>query len=251
VACGRETPLAGSHAFPAEWRVRADTLAGLALPANSGPAPADSAVRLLSATLQSAPQAVTIVALGPLTNLAEALQAEPALAGRIDRLYAMGGAFQVPGNVALSNAGIDNQIAEWNIYVDPHAASLLLSSGVPLTFVPLDATNQAPITQAFYDRLTRDRAAPPAEFVHRLLTLQLDQIQAGIWWFWDPLAAAIATDESLGTLVSQPVTVIEAEGPQSGATRLDGAGSPARIATAADRARFEALFLDILNGRGP
>jgi inosine-uridine nucleoside N-ribohydrolase len=251
VACGRETPLEGSHAFPAAWRVRADTLAGLALPANPGPPPVETAVRLLAATVQGSPQAVTIVALGPLTNLAEALQAEPTLASRIDMVYVMGGAFQVPGNVALSNAGIDNQVAEWNLYVDPHAATLLLRSGVPLTFVPLDATGQAPITEAFYDRITEDRSAPPAEFVHRLLTLQLDQIRAGTWWFWDPLTAAIATDESLGALASQSVMVVEGEGSQSGATRVASDGSPVWVTTTVDRTRFEALFLDILNGRGP
>jgi inosine-uridine nucleoside N-ribohydrolase len=251
VACGRETPLEGDRAFPAAWRVRADTLAGLALPANPGPPPAETAVQLLAATVQGSPQAVTIVALGPLTNLAEVFQAEPSLAARIGMVYVMGGAFGVPGNVGLSDAGIDNQAAEWNIYVDPHAAALVLRSGAPLTFVPLDATNQAPITEAFYDRLAEERSTPPAEFVHRLLTLELGPIRAGTWWFWDPLAAAIGTDETLATLAAQPVTVVGGEGPESGATRVASAGSPARIATVVDRARFEALFLEILNGRGP
>jgi inosine-uridine nucleoside N-ribohydrolase len=251
VACGREMPLEGSHSFPAEWRVRADTMAGLALPTNSGSGEGETAIQLLTDTAQASPRTVTIVALGPLTNLAEALQADPSVAGRIARVYIMGGAFGTPGNVTPSDAGIDNEAAEWNIYVDPHAAELVIRSGVPLTFVPLDATNQAPITEAFYERLGNDRSAPPAEFVHRLLTIELDQIQAGRWWFWDPLAAAIASDESLGVYVEQPVAVVEDEGPQSGETRVANDGHPVQVTTAVDRARFEAVLLEILNGRGP
>ena len=56
-------------------------------------------------------------------------------------VYIMGVAFDVPGNIALSNVGIDNTVAEWNVFIDPHAAAMVLKSGIPVTFVPLDATN--------------------------------------------------------------------------------------------------------------
>jgi pyrimidine-specific ribonucleoside hydrolase len=127
----------------------------------------------------------------------------------------------------------------------------VLQSGAPLTFVPLDATNQAPVTPAFYERLGKDKSTPAAEFVYRLLTRQIDRIQSGLYWFWDPLTAAISTDAGLGTFAERSVSVVEAEGPQSGATRVSDGGSPARVTTAVDRARFEALFLAILNGREP
>ncbi len=81
------------------------------------------------------------------------------------------------------------------------------------------------------------------------MTENLAFVRSGNYYFWDPLTAAIAVDESLGTYDTQPVLVIEKEGPESGATRLDQGGNPVRITTAADGERFKRLFLDVLNGR--
>ena len=115
--------------------------------------------------------------------------------------------------------------------------------------MPLDTTNQAPITEDFYTRLGKERSTPAAEFIYRLLTRQVDLIRAGLYWFWDPLTAVISTDESLGAFAERPVTVVEEEGSESGATRVTENGSPVRITTTVDPQRFETLFLGVLNGR--
>ncbi len=78
---------------------------------------------------------VTLCALGPLTNVALALAREPRIASRILRIVAMGGGFFEGGNVTPA--------AEFNIYVDPHAARAVLEAGIPLTLIPLDCTHQA------------------------------------------------------------------------------------------------------------
>ena len=62
-------------------------------------------------------------------------------------------------------------------------------------------------------------------------------------------SAAIALDESLATFETRPVSIIEGEGPESGATRLDESGNSVKIATAANGERFKQHFLDVLNGR--
>jgi inosine-uridine nucleoside N-ribohydrolase/enterochelin esterase-like enzyme len=251
VACGSDTPLAGDRAFPGHWRSRADTLAGLELPANPATTSDQDAVAMLMDTLHASPEPVTVVTLGPLTNLAEALQADPALAGQIEEVYVMGGAFDVPGNVGLSGVGIDNTAAEWNLYVDPRAAAVVLQSGAPLTFVPLDATNQTPITPAFYNRLADNRATPAAEFVYQVLTTQLSLIKNGLYWFWDPLTAVVSTDPGVARTAERRVTVIEQEGSEVGATRVTREGAPARVVTAVDATRFEEQFLDTLNASLP
>ena len=84
----------------------------------------------------------TVLTLGPLTNLALALEADPSIASEIDHVVVMGGAFSVPGNVHL-DAHPSASIAEWNVYVDPVAAERVLDSAVPVTFVPLDT--QVPV----------------------------------------------------------------------------------------------------------
>ena len=109
----------------------------------------------------------------------------------------MGGALEVLGNVGFSGAGIENQVAEWNIYIDPLAAQRVFASGAPITLVPLDATNDAPVNLDFYRNLEANHSTPEAEFVYRILTDQLDFIASGGYSFWDPLAAALLVDESL------------------------------------------------------
>jgi len=163
----------------------------------------------------------------------------------------MGGAVEVPGNVGASGVGLENTAAEWNLYVDPHAANLVLQAGAPVTLVPLDATRQAPITPDFYRRLERDRATPEADFVYAVLTEQIDFINSGGYFFWDPLAAAILTDESLAAFDSRPLSVVETEGPDSGRLLPAAAGAAIRFAVQADGPRFEQIFLDALNAGRP
>lgn len=83
---------------------------------------------------------VTLCILGPLTNIGLALVREPRIASRIARVVAMGGGFFEGGNTTPA--------AEFNIYVDPHAARLVFEAGIPITLVPLDCTHQALTTAA-------------------------------------------------------------------------------------------------------
>lgn len=247
VSCGPETPLQGEHTFPSDWRTNVDSLAGLTLPENSASPSSQSAVELLTAIIQSSPDDVTVLTLGPLTNLAEALQDTPELKDKIEMVYIMGGAVDVAGNVGDSRVGISNPWAEWNIYVDPRAASLVFQSGVPVTLIPLDATNHALVTNDFFKRLKNERDTPEATFVFDVLTKYQGFIQMGGYYFWDPLAAAILTENSLATFEDKTLIVIEEEGSDSGRTQVSEAGASIRVAVNADSQLFEQLFLDTLN----
>ncbi len=111
-------------------------LDGPVLPEPTMPLQSQHGVDFLIETLMSrAAGTVTLCALGPLTNVALALAREPRIASRILRIVAMGGGFFEGGNVTPA--------AEFNIYVDPHAARAVLEAGIPLTLIPLDCTHQA------------------------------------------------------------------------------------------------------------
>lgn len=252
VTCGREAPLRGDHVFPSDWRERVDALAGLSLPAPASELSALPAPELIVALAEAAPEPIILLTLGPLTNVAEALQTSPELADQLAMVYLMGGAVDVPGNVAVpgSNA-MDNPHAEWNLYVDPYAANWVLQSGAPVTLVPLDATNQAPMTLDFLQRLAANRSTPEAQFVSDLLAKQRDFIASGGYFFWDPLTAAILADESLATFRTQRLAVVDAEGSESGRVVTAEAGPAVRVAIGVDTARFEALFLETLNATWP
>jgi purine nucleosidase len=99
---------------------------------------------------------VTICTLGPLTNLALALVREPEITANIELIVTMGGGFFEGGNTTPA--------AEFNIYVDPHAAHVVFTSGVPIVLMPLDVTHKALTTP---DRLQRfrDLGTPAADSV--------------------------------------------------------------------------------------
>jgi len=250
-ACGRERPLRGSHAFPDSWRESADALLGLTLPQGQDSASNLTVVELLASVIQSSPDKVTLLTLGPLTNVAETLQENPSLVDNIDMIYIMGGAVKVRGNVGASGVGIDNNAAEWNIYVDPVAANLVLQSGAPITLVPLDATNRVPVTAKFYKRLANNHTTREATFAFDVLTQLKELNNWSGYYFWDSLAAAILTDESLATFQNQGLCVVETDGPESGRTKA-GEGCPkVRVALSADAGRFEQMFLEVLNFTSP
>jgi purine nucleosidase len=100
------------------------------------PAEPVHAVDFLIDTLRARPAgSVTLCTLGPLTNVALALQRAPDIAARIARIVVMGGARSEGGNVTPA--------AEFNIHVDPHAADLVLRCGAPIVMLPLDVTHRA------------------------------------------------------------------------------------------------------------
>jgi len=250
VTCGHELPLIGNHAFPMEWRNRVDNLFNLSLPRNLNTPSNESAPELISHLFRESDQKIHIVALGPLTNIAEAFETDSSLNNNLKMLTIMGGSVNTRGNVGPT-LNIENQYAEWNIYADPHAAKVVFEVVKPITLVPLDATQYAPATMDFYKRMKDDRHTPAAEFVYRILTQIENNIRQGWYYFWDPFAAAVATDESLTKFQDFRLVVIEEEGPDSGRTIESKDGQMIRVATWADAARFEKLFLDTLNGRLP
>ena len=246
VACGRETPLEGNHEFPVEWRKAADDAYGIPLP-KGGAASNVQAPDLIIDLLQNADQPITIVAVGPLTNIAEAIQTEPTIIADIKEIYVMGGAVNAEGNVGNSGVGIQNKYAEWNIYIDPTAANIVFSSGIPIILVPLDATQDVPVTRNFYKALEKNRSTPSANLVYEMLTANLDFVDSGGFQFWDSLTAAIFTDQSIARYEEMELTVVEEEGPESGRTKSVSDGAKIKVTVSANRKTFEQILLTILN----
>ena len=97
-----------------------------------------SGVDLILERVTRYPDELTLVALGPLTNVAQAIRKDAAKMQRLQKIVVMGGAFEVYGNVTTT--------AEFNIFVDPHAAQEVFQSNIPIDIAPLDATHQVVLT---------------------------------------------------------------------------------------------------------
>ncbi|EBA07353.1 nucleoside hydrolase [Sagittula stellata] len=115
-------------------------LDGPVLPEPTMPVADQHAVDFIIDTLRAeAAGSVTLCPLGPLTNIATALQKAPDIASRIAEIVLMGGAYFEVGNITPT--------AEFNIYVDPEAAKLVFACGAPITVMPLDVTHKALVTK--------------------------------------------------------------------------------------------------------
>lgn len=245
VAGGRETPLVGTHEFPADWRVAMDNLLDLTLPDPLGEPYDGTAVDLMAKVISTSEDPVGIVATGPISDVAEAIAAHPDLKDNIGMVYFMAGAVDVPGNLWPNVVNFDG---EWNAYIDPVAMQQIFTSGLRVTLVPLDATNCAPVTQLFYDQLGGQLNTPESYFIYAVLTELSWPIRSGNLYFWDPLCAAIVVDPTLATFEDIRLGVVTQEGRTCGHTYrvFFRGGSVVRVAIAADGARFRSFFLETI-----
>ena len=130
---------------------------------------------------------LTIIALGPLTNIAMALRRKPEIAKRWDSVFVMGGAMAVKGNVT--------PYAEFNVYKDPLAAKILFSLGRRIILIPLDVTRKTALTLEDLDKFF-DGSRPYDEYVRYHVKKGLERM-GGMCHLHDPLAVAIALDREI------------------------------------------------------
>lgn len=247
LACGRSTPLAGNHHFPDWLRKQAGNLAGAAdLLPKVEVKTSQTAVQLLESTLRGAKEPVEILAVGPLTNLGALVDKAPELINKIKMIYIMGGAVESTGNLVEVDQTIKNTTAEWNIYVDPKAADHVFRSGVPITMVGLDVTNQVPVTQAFYQKLKQNQNSLANQFFYELFHRNEAEIIDHKWYFWDVLSAVVAYDDSIVQASNKKLRVLLSPEEQSGTTVEDKKGNNVRVCTSVDKERLESILINTL-----
>ena len=137
-------------------------LDGSDLPPPSRPPTSGHAVDWLIATLRAAPdRSVTLCPIAPQTNLAMAIRREPEILRAVDRIVMMGGSAFFGGNASPA--------AEFNVFVDPHAAAIVFGCGVPITMIPLDCTHKALMPRWWLDDL-RALGTPVGRAVAGMMT---------------------------------------------------------------------------------
>jgi purine nucleosidase len=164
----------------------------------------------------SNPGEITLVAIGPLTNVALAIRQEPHIVSALKELIIMGGAIRHEGNTTA--------LAEFNTYVDPHAAHIVFHAGIPTTLVPLDVTYQCVLTPQDVDRLQKIDS-PITQFVKDTTRFYMefhDEYQ-GVEGcvINDPLALALTFMPELCNYQELPVDVDIAGGVSMGKTLAD------------------------------
>lgn len=204
VSCGDDYPLDGYFIFPEPWRDDSNTLSGIDLgkwleqPVTAVER-AQHAVETLHAAVQNSKQPVTIIAVGPMTNIAQWLQRYPEDRKNVEELVVMGGSYQAPGNILVPKftPGHPNRVSEWNFFIDPLATQQVLTSGLPIVMVGLDVTNTVRVTHAFADKFKSQVSGPTSQFADAILDNNRWFIDTDEYYFWDVMAAIIAMQPSL------------------------------------------------------
>jgi inosine-uridine nucleoside N-ribohydrolase len=203
-----------------------------------------SAVDFLIETIDREPDEVTILALGPMTNIAIALRMRPDLETKIKRIVFMGGAVHVPN--------YDKRAAEFNFWFDPEAASIVLRSAIKEKIMfPLDICNQARIDKTNYDEIVAAKT-PVTELYKTDLAKRFKEKPDYKTYIWDCLAAGYLVDPSFVT--KQEAAYLDVDttfGKNYGAVKpLDRAMSPEATPVAVmldlDFAKFSALYKGLL-----
>ena len=196
----------------------------------------------------------TIVCLGPLTNLAKAVQKDEQRLKSVREIVIMGGAIDAPGNVT--------PVAEFNIFADPHAADVVFRSGLPVTLVPLDVTGITVLRLSDLAAVKKDSLGPVGRFVYdrtvHMIGLMETLGREAAFALHDPLAVGAAIDGSLLKCRQAPLCV-ETEGLiTEGMTVVDRRPvrdefkpyPRIRVALEADSKRFVEMFTQrLLSGR--
>src|SRR5262245_43758053 len=229
VAFGREPQLR----FPLDWQIQyrrhpAPTFNRTQKPEKM------SAVELMHQKIKEQPGKLTIIALGPLTNVAQLLRDHPDARPLIKRIVLMG------GSILIGYDGKQQPEPEWNIKSDIAAAQAVFTSGVPLTVVPLDATATLKLGRQERDRLFS---------AYTPLTLQLQTLYE-LWdkqtpILFDPAAVAAAFDERFLTIETMNLYVDD-----KGMTRVGDGDGRVKVAVATKQAEFVRWFVERVRSVG-
>jgi inosine-uridine nucleoside N-ribohydrolase len=205
------------------------------------------AVACLVSEIERHPGEVTVLELGPMTNLAMALRMKPAIETKIKRVVFMGGAFKVPGN--------SSPTAEFNFWFDPEAARIVLRSRIPQKIMfGLDICEQAPIRKHEFDQIAVAKTPIAAlyreDFGNRYPGYLKHPDVVG--YLWDALAAAYLIDPDFVTQFETRYLDVQSNwGQYYGATipldrRLAPAATPVQFMIGLDFKRVFALYKDKL-----
>ena len=244
VAAGAARPLIRPELWSADYVHGSDGLGGLPLPPPSTSPVREHAVDFIAERLLATAEPVTIVAIGPLTNIALLVALHPAAAARIGRLVVMGGAAR-GGNVTPTS--------EYNIWFDPEAAHRVFAAGLPLTMIGLDVTERSVVTPRDVDALrtggrTARFAADAVDFYSRF---HLDRYGSPDTYQHDALAVAEAVAPGIVHTRHLYVEVEYGQGLTRGATVVDlhgvtGQPPNTHVALELDHAGFVRLLVSRL-----
>jgi inosine-uridine nucleoside N-ribohydrolase len=237
VSPGASRPLTGRYNYGYYYHGPAGL--GVRLPSPDATPYPVSAPEFIVDLAESGRRRATLVALGPLTNVARALRSAPGLTSRLKQIVVMGGAAEVPGNITPH--------AEFNTYNDPRAARAVFDSDVPVTLVPLDVCTETTLTREDLPWVAgNSRTGRLAQRV--LYNWFGGHPNSSRYDLCDPLALVAALRPDLFDFQRASVTVETDDPERYGNTTASYGQGNVNVALGVDAGAAKALMLELLNG---
>lgn len=247
VSYGAKNSLSPYSSFPDDWREGVDNVFNIPLPNNPNSPNRLPSWKLMTNIINDSKEKVSILALAPLTNIAIALKKNPSLAQNIQQIVISGGAVNHHGNIVGKPNGFVNKCAEYNIFLDAEAAEIVIASGVPIVLVPLNATDQAPITQNLYNEFKNEKRNTSSQFVLDVIHPFVESQTNTSVYLWDPVAAAVMTNPSIGTYKKMSIKVNLQKGPTYGCTQQIATGNSINVCLSINASEFYSLFFKTIS----
>ncbi|MCX8170743.1 MAG: nucleoside hydrolase [Candidatus Bathyarchaeota archaeon] len=212
---------------------------GFLTPEDDGLKPCEThAVDLIISEIMSMKNEITLVAIGPLTNLATAIIREPKITENVKEIIVMGGVTRLFNGLNLPHR-------EHNILCDPEAAKIVLSSGAPITMVPLDVTLKVYVERKDLDKISAVKS-PLTDAVVSMVEEYLRIVNRDYTWLHDPLALAVSIDPSLVRMMDMKI-LVETRGEYTTGQTLALTAKPGESAIKmcidVDTGRFKDFFM--------
>ncbi|MED1740144.1 nucleoside hydrolase [Bacillus swezeyi] len=239
----------GVHPFPKEWRMHAFYVDALPILNEKGtvrpPVSSPPAHLHLIESVKKSNEPVTLLFTGPLTDLARALDADPAITNHISKLVWMGGTFLQKGNVEEPE---HDGTAEWNAFWDPYSVKTVFDHDIQIEMVALESTNQVPLTNEIRSHWASLRKHIGIDFIGQCYAMCPPLVHTetnSTYYLWDVLTTLTLGAKNM--IRSRTVsTIVHTENPRQGTTEEHPKGRKVEVVDQVDRDTFFAYFEELM-----
>ncbi|MFJ5771170.1 nucleoside hydrolase [Psychrobacillus sp. NPDC093180] len=231
----------GKNPFPKDWRLHAFFVDALPILNESGkidtPVAEKTAHLHIIDAIHASTEKTTLLFTGPLTDLARALDEDPSIEEKIERLVWMGGTFRETGNVEEPE---HDGTAEWNVFWDPEAAGRVWDSSIEIDLVALESTSQVPLTEDIRKRWASERKYLGVDFLGQCYAMCPPLVHFttnSTYFLWDVLTTAFVGNSDL-VKVKRVNSIVHTNGPSQGRTEETANGRPVNVVYDVNRDAF-------------
>lgn len=231
----------GKNPFPKDWRLHAFFVDALPILNESGkidtPVAEKPAHLHMIDAIHASAEKTTLLFTGPLTDLARALDEDPSIEEKIERLVWMGGTFRETGNVEEPE---HDGTAEWNVFWDPESAGRVWDSSIEIDLVALESTSQVPLTEDIRKRWASERKYLGVDFLGQCYAMCPPLVHFttnSTYFLWDVLTTAFVGNSDL-VKVKRLNSIVHTNGPSQGRTEETANGRPVNVVYDVNRDAF-------------